>query len=247
MIFDVNFIIFALVGFCAQLVDGALGMAYGVTSNSLLLGMGISPAIASASVHIAEVFTSGVSGFSHFRLGNIDKKIFKKLLIPGIIGGVLGAYLLTSVPGKSIKPFIAAYLLIMGVRILWRAIKNTKFGKTKTKLFPLGLAGGFFDAIGGGGWGPIVTSTLIANGNHPRFTIGSVNCSEFFVTLAQATTFLVLVKTLPFNIILGLILGGILAAPLAAIACKKVPAKKLMFIVGLLIIGLSIRTIFLCF
>ena len=184
-----NIVIFAIVGFVAQMIDGALGMAYGVSSTTFLLSLGIPPAVASASVHTAEIFTSGISGFSHLRLGNVDKKLFKKLLIPGIVGGIVGAYILTSVPGKVMKPFVALYLLIMGLMILWKVLKKqVQEVEVRTKLIPLGLAGGFFDAIGGGGWGPVVTSTLVMRGNHPRFTIGSVNLAEFFVTVAEVAT-----------------------------------------------------------
>mgnify|MGYP003681902889 CR=1 FL=1 len=237
-------IIFAIVGFIAQIIDGALGMAYGVSSTSVLLGLGIPPATASASVHTAEIFTSGASGLSHLKLGNVDKKIFAKLLIPGIIGGALGAYILTAIPGRVIKPFVAFYLLIMGIIILRKAFKKIEERNVKTKLFPLGLVGGFFDAIGGGGWGPIVTSTLVARGHNPRFTIGSVNIAEFFVTVTEVATFLTMIGLVQWQIIVGLIVGGVLAAPLAAYICKRLPSKALMIMVGTLIIALSIRTIY---
>ena len=237
-------IIFAIVGFIAQIIDGALGMAYGVSSTSVLLGLGIPPATASASVHTAEIFTSGASGLSHLKLGNVDKKIFAKLLIPGIIGGALGAYILTAIPGRVIKPFVAFYLLIMGIIILRKAFKKIEERNVKAKLFPLGLVGGFFDAIGGGGWGPIVTSTLVARGHNPRFTIGSVNIAEFFVTVTEVATFLTMIGLVQWQIIVGLIVGGVLAAPLAAYICKRLPSKALMIMVGTLIIALSIRTIY---
>jgi len=240
---DQSIIIFIIAGFIAQIIDGALGMAYGVVSTTLLLSIGIPPAAASASVHTAEIFTSGVSGLSHLKFGNVDKKLFRKLLIPGVIGGVLGAYILTSVPGNLIKPFIAVYLLIMGLMILRKALKKIQETEVKTKLFPLGVVGGFFDAIGGGGWGPIVTSTLVARGHNPRFTIGSVNLAEFFVTIAEVTTFLTIIGLVHWQIIVGLIIGGVLAAPLAAYVCKRLPSRALMIIVGVLIIVLSIRTI----
>jgi uncharacterized membrane protein YfcA len=244
-----NIIVFMIVGFLAQLIDGCLGMAYGVSSTTFLLSVGVPASVASASVHTAEVFTTLVSGVSHWKLGNVDKKLVKKLLIPGIIGGVIGAYILTTVPGDMIKPFIAVYLLIMGVRILYKALKG-KTGKLfegKKKFAVLALFGGFFDAIGGGGWGPIVTSTLVANGHTPRYTIGSVNFAEFFVTLAEAVTFFALLKLVHWQVIVGLIIGGVIAAPIAAHFCKKIPAKKLMIIVGVVIIALSIRTLYLAF
>jgi uncharacterized membrane protein YfcA len=243
---DLDIIIFIIFGFIAQLIDGALGMGYGVSSNTFFLSLGIPPSIASACIHTSEMFTTAVSGISHFRFGNVDKNIFLRLLIPGVIGGVLGAYILTELPGGKIRPFVSIYLLAMGVMILIKVFKKTQSAKTKTRLIPLGLAGGFFDAIGGGGWGPIVTSTLVANGNHPRWAIGSVNSAEFFVTVAESLTFFATLGGLFFQHwekIVGLMIGGVLAAPLAAWVCRKLPHKTLMILVGLLISGLSIRTL----
>ena len=242
-----SILLYILVGFTAQMIDGALGMAYGVSSNTFLLSIGVPPAAASASVHLAEVFTTGISGFSHWKLGNIDWKLVKRLLLPGVIGGVAGAYLLTSIDGDAIKPYISAYLLIMGVVILVKAVRyqaKAHNGVHTAKVSVLGLIGGFFDAIGGGGWGPIVTTTLVARGKDARLTIGSVNLSEFFVTFAESVTFVLTLSFLGYwQIILGLLLGGVVAAPIAAVLAKRLPTKTLMFIVGLLIIGLSIRTI----
>jgi uncharacterized protein len=245
VVMDVTFYIAIVVGFLAQIIDGTLGMAYGVSSSSFLLGMGIPPAAASASVHTAEIFTTAVSGLSHLRFGNVDKKLLPKLLLPGIVGAVLGAYVLTALPGNRIKPFIALYLFVMGIVILRKALNHTTEREIHTHVAPLGLAGGFFDAIGGGGWGPIVTTTLLARGNHVRFTVGTVNAAEFFVTVAASITFFISIGLTHLYIILGLILGGVLAAPLAAYICKKLPARVLMFVVGILIILLSIRTIYL--
>jgi len=241
---DQSILIFIGVGFAAQLIDGALGMAYGVSSNTFLLSLGIPPAAASASIHAAEVFTTGVSGLSHWRMGNVKGEMIRRLLIPGVIGGVLGAYILTAAPGGVIKPFVAAYLLVMGLVILSKAFKRIEEREVTTALAPLGLIGGFFDAIGGGGWGPIVTSTLVARGSHLRYTIGSVNLTEFFVTLAESVTFILTIGLAHWQIILGLIIGGVIAAPLAAYICKRVPARPLMVMVGALIIVLSIRTIY---
>jgi hypothetical protein len=246
---DLSILLYVLVGFVAQIIDGALGMAYGVSSNTFLLSLGLPPAAASASVHMAEVVTTGVSGAAHWRLGNIDWKLVKRLLIPGVIGGVAGAYLLTSIDGDVIKPYIAAYLLLMGLFILYKAFRNNGHvndGTHTARVSFLGLVGGFCDAIGGGGWGPVVTTTLVARGKNPRLTIGSVNFSEFFVTLAESITF---VLTLSFSqywqIILGLLIGGVIAAPLAARMTKKLPLKALMILVGTLIVILSIRTLYL--
>jgi hypothetical protein len=246
---ELTILLYVLVGFVAQIIDGALGMAYGVSSNTFLLSLGLPPAAASASVHMAEVVTTGVSGISHWRLGNIDWKLVKRLLVPGVIGGVAGAYLLTSIDGDIIKPYIAAYLLIMGAFIIYKAFRNSGHvndGTHTARVSFLGLVGGFCDAIGGGGWGPVVTTTLVARGKNPRLTIGSVNFSEFFVTFAESVTF---VLTLSFGqywqIILGLLIGGAIAAPLAARVTRKLPLKALMILVGTLIVVLSIRTIYL--
>jgi uncharacterized membrane protein YfcA len=248
--FSMAILLYIAIGFLAQMIDGSLGMAYGVSSNTFLLSLGIPPAAASASVHMAEVVTTGVSGISHWKLGNVDWKLVRRLLIPGVLGGATGAYLLTSMDGNIIKPYIAVYLLIMGGVIVYKAF--TLVPRTKPdeyhgpRISLLGLVGGFCDAIGGGGWGPVVTSTLVARGKNPRMTIGSVNFSEFFVTLVQSILF---VLTLTFSeywqIIIGLLIGGVMAAPIAARLSQKLPMKYLMIFVGLLIIGLSIRTLVL--
>ncbi|MBN1955067.1 MAG: sulfite exporter TauE/SafE family protein [Anaerolineae bacterium] len=240
---DQSILLFIFVGFIAQVIDGALGMAYGVSSTTFLLSLGIPPVAASASVHTAEIFTSGVSGLSHLKLGNVDKELFKRLVIPGVLGGVIGAYFLSFVPGDALKPFIAIYLTVMGLAIIRKAIKMTNGKKgTSPRLFLLGALGGFFDAIGGGGWGPIVTSTLVARGKNPRHAIGSVNLTEFFVTLCEVLAFLTVAGLTHWRIIAGLIIGGVLAAPLAALICKKLQPRVLMIIVGVLIVALAART-----
>ena len=242
---DWNILLFVLAGFFAQMIDGCLGMAYGVSSTTILLSVGVPPAAASASVHIAEVFTTFVSGVSHWKMKNINKKLLSKLIIPGIIGGVLGAYLLTNLPTDIIKPIVSIYLLIMGVRILLKAFgKKIKESFGDLRIWILGLVGGFFDAIGGGGWGPIVTSTLIAGGKTPRYVIGSVNTAEFFVTLSEAAAFVTLIGITDFwKIILGLAIGGVIAAPFAAILTKKISAKNMMIIVAIIIMLLNIRSL----
>src|SRR5687767_4000790 len=186
-----DFLLFVVVGFAAQLVDGAVGMAYGLTGTTVLLSVGVAPATASACVHAAEVFTTGASGVSHWRLGNVKFDLIWKLAVPGMIGGAIGAYLLTTIPGETIRPIINAYLLVMGLVILWRAWRKFDTTSEPPKRVPvLGLFGGFVDAIGGGGWGPMVASTLIGRGTTPRFAIGSVNLAEFFVTVMITSTFL---------------------------------------------------------
>jgi uncharacterized protein len=247
---NLNILVFVLVGFAAQMIDGALGMAYGVSSNTFLLGLGIPPAAASASVHMAEVVTTGISGFSHWKLGNVDWKLVRRLLIPGVIGGVIGAYLLTSIDGNIIKPYIAAYLLVMGGIIIYKGFTMKSHHDIDEYHGPrvslLGLVGGFCDAVGGGGWGPVVTSTLVANGKHPRMTIGSVNFTEFFVTFSESVLFVIALSFGEYwRIILGLLIGGAIAAPIAAKLSQKLPVKTLMITVGILIILLSLRTIYL--
>lgn len=229
------------VGFAAQAIDGALGMAYGISSTTFLLGTGASPAAASAAVHIAEVFTTGASGASHLRFGNVDKKLFWRLVLPGVIGGVTGAYVLTSIDGKLIKPYISAYLLAMGLYILykaWRAAKPRQGNLNHAG--KLALTGGFVDAVGGGGWGPVVTSTLVGRGNNPRTTIGTVNTAEFFIALATAGSFAWLSELTHLPLIAGLVFGGLFAAPFAAWLCHKLAARTLLWMVGGLISALSL-------
>jgi len=245
---DTNIFLLIVVGFIAQIIDGSLGMAYGVSANSFLLAMGFSPAVASASVHAAEIFTTAVSGVSHWKFGNVDKRMVLWLLVPGVIGGGAGAYILTSINGELIKPYIAIYLLVMGARILYKAFRPTLESDRPPKtslLVALGLGGGIFDAIGGGGWGPVVTTTLISTGHSPRKTIGSVNLSEFFVTLTESIVFVLTIGLSHWKTILGLLIGGILAAPLGAFITKKLPRKTIMIVVGCLIILLQIRTLYL--
>src|SRR5690606_33615859 len=217
--FDNTFYTFIAIGFCAQLIDGALGMAYGASSTSLLLQFGVLPKIASASVHMAEVFTTGVSGLSHLKFKNIDKKLLIKLVVPGIIGAVVGAYLLSAVLDSGfIKPYVSAYLLILGILILIKGIRNNfKTHKKVRRAGLLALFGGLFDAIGGGGWGPIVTSNILNQGKDPRLTIGTVNTAEFFVTFFATGIFLFYVGVDSWQVVLGLIIGGVLAAPLGAL------------------------------
>lgn len=245
-----DFWIYTGVGLGAQVIDGALGMAYGVSSTTFLISAGVSPSAASAGVHIAEIFTSGVSGLSHFKFGNVNRKLFRSLLIPGVLGGVLGAFISISFDGAILKPYISTYLLLMGVYILYKAFGHKQKKKKTQGVVGLALFGGFVDAIGGGGWGPVVTSTLVGSGRDPRITIGSVNAAEFFIALFTALSFAVFLGINQFsnvgqlaNIIGGLIFGGIFAAPFAAFLCRHVKARTLMLIVGVLIIVLSLRTI----
>lgn len=239
-----DILLYVAVGFLAQMVDGAIGMAYGVTSTSVLLSFGVPPATASACVHAAETFTTAASGASHWRVGNVDFKLVRRLAIPGAIGGALGAYVLSNIDGGVIRPYIAAYLLAMGCYILWKALRpSPELRDPPERVGLLGLFGGFVDSIGGGGWGPIVTTSLIGQGTTPRYAIGSVSLSEFFVTLTISATFMMTVGLDLWPIITGLIIGGVIAAPIAALAAKHIPARVLMVLVGIVIILLSARTI----
>lgn len=234
------------VGFFAQVIDGALGMAYGITATTFLLSAGASPAAASASVHIAEVFTTGLSGISHVKLGNVNKSLFLRLLLPGIIGAILGAVLITQFDGKVLKPFISAYLLLMGLYILSKAYRHIIQRKEPKHVAKLALFGGFVDAAGGGGWGPVVTSSLLGSGSDPRTTIGTVNFAEFFLTISSATSFILLAgEPSTWMMVAGLVFGGLFAAPFAALLCKKLSARTLLTIVGCLITLISAYNIYI--
>ena len=224
---------FILVGFGAQIVDGALGMAYGVISSSLLLAVGVPPRAASASVHAAETCTTAVSAISHIYHRNVDWGLFSRLIIPGIIGGVTGAYLLTQVDGSIIKPIILTYLAAIGLWLLYRGFRYPPQKRDARWVAPLGLVGGFLDATGGGGWGPVVTSNLLLQGSSPRHTIGTVNTVEFFLTLAISATFLYHLGWETFtHATVGLLVGGVFAAPLGAMIARHVSPKPLLIMVG---------------
>jgi uncharacterized membrane protein YfcA len=242
-----DFLIFLLVGFLAQIVDGALGMAYGVISSTVLLSFGVPPATASASVHAAEVFTTAASAGSHAVNKNVNWKLFVPLALGGAVGGGIGAFVLTSVDGDLLKPWITAYLSIMGLVIIWRATKETRERVFPRKFAgPLGLVGGFFDAIGGGGWGPTVTTTMVGSGQDPRISIGTTNTAEFFVTATISATFLAAMLTGHWQqadgianhalAVVGLIVGGLLAAPLAGVIARIAPKRVLTYGVGAVVL-----------
>jgi len=245
-----TFFLFLLVGVLAQAVDGALGMAYGVISSSVLLALGVPPATASASVHAAEVFTTAASAGSHAWHKNVEWRLMAPLAVAGVIGGVLGAYVLTGLEAAVIKPFIVAYLALIGVWILWRAGHDIPHRRLPAWITgPLGLVGGFLDAIGGGGWGPTVSSTLVGAGHEPRKAIGTVNTAEFFLTVAVSATFVWALVTGHWKeagalqnhaaAVGGLVVGGLIAAPFAGLIVKKVPRKVLTYAVGGLLIVLA--------
>ncbi len=234
-----DFYWFVLIGLCAQLVDGALGMAYGLLSSAILLSLGLPPATVSASVHAAEIFTTGVSGGAHAWHGNVDKKLLLRLAIPGAIGGALGAYLLTEIDGDIIKPFVLIYLFLLGLYLIYKATGHTIIVKKVKRVPILGFIAGILDAIGGGGWGPIATSTLLAQGGAVRTSIGSVNAAEFVVTVAISVTFLLHMGITHWQIVLGLLVGGVIAAPVAALLVKHLPAKPLMIAVAVVVLSIS--------
>lgn len=241
-----KFMLFVLTGFLAQLVDGAVGMGYGVTSTSMLMSMGVPPAAISGSVHTAEIFSSAASGYSHYRFGNVNKKLFRVLLIPGVIGAIVGAGALVWMGqkyGDYIKPFLATYCLLLGIRILAQAFQKKRKNQKVKRAGWLAGAGGFLDSFGGGGWGPLVTSTLIAKGRSPQYVIGSVSLSEFFVTLASAMAFFAMIGITHWQVIVGLLIGGVVAAPIAARLAGKLPAKTMMIAVGVMVILWSVRVI----
>lgn len=246
-----EFWIFLFVGFFAQLIDGALGMGYGVISSVVLLASGVPPSHTSASVHAAKLFTTAASGMSHLLHGNVDRRLFWFLAIAGSVGGIAGALFLTQVPGKLIRPYVFGYLLIMGLLILWRCMREGKERHVMPGGFvvPLGGIGGFLDAVGGGGWGPVVTSSLIGAGVRPRLVIGTVNAAEFVVTCAVVAAFVTTLlagiwsegKGLADHItpVAGLVLGGLPAAAVAGFLVKRAPRRPVMFAVALLVITLA--------
>ena len=254
--FNITFLIgMLLAGFAAQFIDGTLGMGYGVSSSSLLVAIGLAPAIASASVHTAEIVTTLVSGIAHHQLGNVKREIVFPLVIPGVIGGVAGAYFLSSIPGQTIKPWMAGLLLVMGCLIVYRFFTRKEWGMagkqlSRPRMTILGLVAGFLDAVGGGGWGPVATPSLIlAENSEPHEVVGSVNVVEFFVTLAETITFALTIglKAFRWDIVAALLVGGVIAAPIAAWLCKRLPHRMMGILIGVLLILLNVRTLVLSF
>ena len=239
---------FFAVGFVAQLVDGALGMAYGVLTNAALLAIGLPPAHASALVHTTEIFTTSASAASHIYHRNVDWRMVARLGVTGVLGAILGAWVLSNVEVTAARRFVYAYLLIMGFYILWKSMRVASASRSPAGWTSvLGFGGGFLDATGGGGWGPMTTSTLVGSGHAPRYAVGSVNTAEFFVTVSAATTFFVEIGALPLEQLIPLVLGGVLAAPFGGWLVKRVPARGLMTAVGVLIVTLSIVQLFRAF
>jgi uncharacterized membrane protein YfcA len=245
--FDLSALLpFIAIGFGAQLVDGAIGMAFGVITNTLLVSvMGMPPAQASARVHIVEMFTTAASGISHVLHKNVDWKLFSKLAIPGVIGGITGAYILTNIDAAVAKPFVMVYLSGIGIYLLYRAWGYTHQHRQPKIIAPLGFIGGFLDAAGGGGWGPVVTSNLLIQGSSPRMTVGTVNTSEFFLTTAVSITFITQIGFEAFTVAtFGLLIGGLLAAPLGAFLTKRIPPQRLMLMVGIVLTATSLFSLY---
>ncbi|MBN8964100.1 MAG: sulfite exporter TauE/SafE family protein [Rhizobiales bacterium] len=236
-----EFLLLFAIGFVAQVIDGALGMAFGVVSTTAMLAMGLPPAQASAIVHTAEVFTTGASAASHLYHRNVDRRLVTRLAVAGVFGAVLGAWILSNADATAIRPIISGYLLVMGLYILMKAARWVPArALPRAWPAPVGFVAGFLDASGGGGWGPVATSSLVGSGHVPRKAIGSVNTAEFFVTVAAATTFFVELGASPLQSLVPLILGGVLAAPFGGWAVKHLPARALMAAVGFLIVALSV-------
>ena len=236
-----EFFLLVAIGFFAQLVDGALGMAYGVLTNAALLSIGLAPAQASALVHTAEIFTTGASAASHIYHRNVDWRFVSRLGVAGVLGAILGAWILSNVDVTAARRYVYVYLLLMGAYILWRSLRIAPIrARPAGWMPPAGFVAGFLDASGGGGWGPVLTSTLVGSGHAPRHTVGSVNTAEFFVTVASATTFFVELGASPMQHLIPLVLGGLLAAPFGGWAVKRISARVLMTAVGTLIVLLSL-------
>jgi uncharacterized membrane protein YfcA len=232
---------FIAIGFAAQLVDGALGMAFGQISSTMLISMGVPPAAASAGVHTAETFTTAVSGVSHVLHRNVDWRLFFRIAIPGVIGGVIGAYVLSNIDAGTAKPIVLAYLAALGLYLLYRGIMHRHNEREPKVVAPLGLAGGFLDAAGGGGWGAVVTSNLLVQGSSPRKTIGTVNTAEFFLTVTISATFIATLGWEAFTVAtLGLLIGGVMAAPFGAWIAKRVDADRLLTFVGIVLTASSV-------
>ena len=236
-----EFFLLLAIGFFAQLIDGALGMAYGVLTNAALLSIGLAPAQASALVHSAEIFTTGASAASHIYHRNVDWRFVSRLGVAGVLGAILGAWILSNVDVTSARRYVYVYLLLMGAYILWRSVRIAPIRERPAGWMPpAGFVAGFLDASGGGGWGPVLTSTLVGSGHAPRHTVGSVNTAEFFVTVASATTFFVELGASPMQHLIPLVLGGLLAAPLGGWAVQRISGRVLMTAVGTLIVLLSL-------
>ena len=246
--FNADFVTYLCIGIFAQLVDSTLGMGYGATCTSFLLTFGVNPATSSMAVHVSEIFTTGASAMSHYKFKNIDEQLVFRLIVPGVLGAVTGAYLLSDViDGKKIKPYVAAYMIVLAIIIILKSLRKNIAPKETKNVGLLAVFGGFMDSVGGGGWGAIVASTLIGRGDNPRYTIGSVNTAEFAIAFSSGITFILFEGISGWRVIAGLILGGIIAAPIGAYLVNKIPRKFMTIFVGCLLILLSLRTLWAFF
>ncbi|TZF81041.1 sulfite exporter TauE/SafE family protein [Pedobacter sp. BS3] len=244
-----TFYYFLAAGFVFAMIDGAIGMSYGVTSTSFSLSMGIPPASASTAVHLSEVLSNGIAGWMHYRMRNVNKRLFRLLVVAGIVGAVSGAYLLSSLEHYSryTKPVVSLYTLILGLVILRKAFNlqsNKRAGKKIRRIRTLGFLGGFIDAVGGGGWGSIVLSSLMAGGRNPRTSLGTVKATRFFIAILSSLTFITMLKTIHWDAVAGLVIGSAIASPIAARVSSKISAKSIMVAVGIIVVGVSCRSIY---
>lgn len=240
---EIPFIFFIFIGFTAQLIDSSLGMGFGTLSSSLLLAFGFPPSAVSATIHTAEIFSGGGSAFSHYKLGNIDRELLKKLIPTAALGALLGSVLMIYFPANNLKYYLAVYFLVMGIIVLLKAINKHAIAALKIKRRLLGFFGGFFDAFCGAGWGEFVSSGLLIRGQDTRSAVGTLNTAEFLITIIISAAFMVSGGFIHWEAVAGVSLGGLMAAPLGAWACKKLPADILMAAVGITIIILSIKAL----
>ena len=242
-----TFYYFLAAGFIFAMIDGAIGMSYGVTSTTFSLSMGIPPASASTAVHVSEILSNGIAGWMHFRMKNVNMSLFWLLLIPGVIGAVLGAFLLSSLEHYNhyTKPVVSLYTLILGIVILMKALKlnRKRLGKKIRNIRLLGFGGGFIDAVGGGGWGSIVLSSLIAGGRNARYALGTVKLSRFFIALMSSMTFITMLNNVYWDSVIGLVIGSAIASPIAARLSNKISVKAIMLAVSIIVILVSLKTI----
>lgn len=240
-----DLVVFIIIGFCAQIVDGALGMAFGVISTTSMLAFGVPPATASAMTHVAEIFTTAASGASHAWHRNINWRLVARLAPAGMLGGAVGAFLLSNIDASAVEPFVSAYLIAVGCYILFKAFQPMFPREVGDRLVPvIGLAGGVLDAMGGGGWGPIVTTSLLGRGHEPKKVIGSTSVTEFLVTLTISITFVLTLGWSDMSSAVGLIIGGVIAAPIGALVVRKLPVRPLMIGVAIVIIATSVFRFF---
>jgi uncharacterized membrane protein YfcA len=238
-----DILVYLLIGFLAQLVDSSLGMAFGTLSSSLLLAHGFPPRALSATVHMAEIFSSGASALAHYRLKNIDKELFRKLSLPAVIGALVGAVLVVYVPGDSLKPWVSGYFALIGLVIVLKSLRPGMIRPVRIGIAPVGFLGGFFDAFGGAGWGEFVSSGLVLQGREVRTAVGSLNAVEFLITTVISVVFISTIGVDHWPAVAAIAGGGMMAAPFGAWVCKRMPAKWLMLAVGMAVTLLGLKSL----